>query len=373
MAQEIKLKTNIRVYRWIILFVATAAQASVSFVPQGIGPLAPFLESGLGLNKSQVGFAGGAVNLGISFTSLLAGKAVDMWGEKIVLVAGGFLTGGAIFLASYSKSFNMLIALLIFTGLWCAAATPAGSKVIMTWFPYSKWGLALGIRQTGIPLGGFFAALVLPIIASNHDWRFAMASMGIIPIAGSILSLALYRDHPDKIPISNNVSQNKKDWSVLRNINIWLASFTAITFVAAQFTLVSYLVLYIHDKIGLSIVRASIFLVLLQFGGIIGRIFWGFISDTIFRGARKPVLAGVGIIAMLMSITMLFISQKTPVWVIGLISIVFGFSAIGWNGLYIALVSELAGRDKAGTALGFGLTLVQLGVLIFPPVVWLYC
>jgi sugar phosphate permease len=367
MAQEITLRSNIRIYRWIILLVTTVAQASVSFVSQGIGPLAPFLESGLKLNKTQVGFVGGAVNLGMTCTSLLVGKAVDLLGEKVVLVVGGLLTGCSIFLASYVKSFPVLIVLLIITGLWCASATPAGSKAIMTWFPYTRRGAAMGIRQTGAAMGGLVAALLLPYITSNHDWRLAMAGMGAIPIFGSIICFLLYKDYPEKLPRSD-VTPIKNDWTVLGNTSIWLASFTGMTLNVAQFCILTYLVLYVHDRTGISIVNASIFLVIAQLGGILGRIFWGIISDTICHGARKPVLVGVGFLAVSTSLSMLFVTKNFPVWAVGLVSLVFGFSAIGWNGLYVALISELSGKDNAGTALGFGLTLAQLGAVIFPPI-----
>ena len=147
------LTNHIGVYRWVILIVTTFTQATIAFISQGIGTLAPFLVTGLGLSKTQVGFAGGAVNVGMTLTALLAGRAVDVWGEKRVLVIGGLTTGVAVILASLSNTFLVLIGLLMFTGLWAASATPAGSKAIMTWFPFSQLGLALGIRQTGIPLG----------------------------------------------------------------------------------------------------------------------------------------------------------------------------------------------------------------------------
>ncbi|KKM10043.1 hypothetical protein SY88_15465 [Clostridiales bacterium PH28_bin88] len=360
---------NVQVYRWVILLVTTGAQASISFIPQGIGALAPFLAAGLNLNKTQVGFAGGAVNVGMTFTSILAGRAVDLWGEKTVLVVGGVCTGAAIILASRSGSFPVLLALLLFTGLWAATSTPAGGKAIMTWFPYSQRGFAMGVRQTGVPLGGLLAALILPPIAFNFNWRAAMAGMGLVAFFGAALCLVAYKDYPEKTGTGQKgMTKAGSVGTVLRNPDIWLVGFTAITYVAAQFTLVTYLMIYFNDKIGISIRQASIFLAMAQLAGAAGRVFWGVVSDKVFRGARKPALFSVGIVVMVMSLTMVFLTSKTPIWVVGLVSWFFGFSAIGWNGLFVALVSEMVGKEQAGTALGMGLSLVQVGVLIFPPI-----
>lgn len=364
--QDQWLANHIGIYRWVILVVTTLTQATIAFISQGIGTLAPFLIAGLGLTKTQVGFAGGAVNIGTTLTALLAGRAVDMWGEKRVLVIGGLATGVSVLIASLSNTFLVLIGLLMFTGLWAATATPAGSKAIMTWFPYSQRGLALGIRQTGIPMGGMLAALFIPPIAISFGWKSAMVSMGLGPILGAAVCQFTYKDYPLEVNVAKTVKSGK--WTeLLRKKEIWLLGFTAITYVAAQFTIVTYLVLYLHDKTGLSVAFASLFLALVQFGGMVGRIFWGYVSDTFFQGARKPVLTVIGILAIAMALFMLALSPATPLWLIAFATFLFGFTAIGWNGIYITLLSEMAGKDQSGTAVGFGLTLIQFGVLIFPP------
>lgn len=353
-------------YRWIILSITTFTQSTIALISQGIGTLAPFWVIGLGLSKTQVGFIGGAVNIGMMLTALLAGRAVDMWGEKKVLVVGGITTGGAVLLASFSYSFPTLIASLMFTGLWAATSTPAGSKAIMTWFPFSQRAMALGIRQTGVPLGGLVAALIIPPIAIEYGWQMAMVTMSAVAVLGAVVCQVTYRDHP--LEVARPLVKKESQWThLLRNKNIWLVGLTGMTFVAAQFTIVTYLVLYLHDKTGQSFALASRFLALVQFGGMAGRVFWGYVSDTFFQGKRKPVLGLIGIIAAGMALVMLFLSQTTPFWIVGLATWIFGFTAVGWNGIYITMLSEMVGKDQAGTAVGMGLTLLQVGVLIFPP------
>ncbi|KUO74833.1 MAG: hypothetical protein APF81_20510 [Desulfosporosinus sp. BRH_c37] len=355
-------------YPWIVLFVATFAQATTSFIPQGMGSLAPFLVESFKLSNAQIGIIGVSVNAGMMLTAILAGKVVDLRGEKVVLVGGGVLTGLGALLASRSGSFGWLVVLLFFTGLWASSSTPAGGKAVMTWFPYNKRGFVLGIRQTGIPIGGLVAALTLPIIASKYGWQWAMVGMGIVAIIGSVVCQIILNDNFEKQDtIVNTIQRSGDKWAVLHNKDVWLVSLTAITYVSAQATLVTHLVVFLHIYLGKSIVTASFLMALAQLVGASARIVLGILSDTVFHGFRKPVLVITGTFSALMSLAMIFINSSTPLWVIGIIIGLFGFSAIGWNGIYAAFMAELVGKEQAGTALGLGLSLVQIGVLVSPP------
>lgn len=183
------MQFKVNVYSWVVLIAATFAQLTVSYIAQGIGSLAPFLTESFNLNNTLIGLTGVAVNVGIMLTSALAGTLVDIVGEKIVLVTGGVLAGVGIMITSKASTFPMLLGLLFFTGIWVAVANPAGSKVVMTWFPYSRRGFALGIRQTGIPLGGLVAALTLPLVAIHYTWRGAMMGMGFVAMFGAVVAL----------------------------------------------------------------------------------------------------------------------------------------------------------------------------------------
>lgn len=364
--QEVGLSGNIAVYRWVILIVTTFTQASLALISQGIGTLGPFLVTELHLTKTQLGFVGGAVNVGMIFTSILAGRGVDLWGEKRVLVIGGLTTGGAILLASTANSFVTLIAFLLLTGLWSATSTPAGSKAIMTWFPFNQRALALGIRQTGVPLGGMIAALIIPPIAMHFGWQMALVTMSMVAIFGAGVCQFAYKDFPDAT--ENRMAQKTSPWThLLHNKNIWLVGLSGTAYISVQYIIITYLVLYLNDQAGLTVALASLFLALVQFGGMTGRIFWGYASDTFFQGKRKPVMLLIGIIAAGMSLIMPLLSPETPLWIVAIVTGVFGFTGVGWNGIYVTMLSEIAGKDQAGTAVGMGLTFLQLGVLTFPP------
>jgi MFS family permease len=50
------------------------------------------------------------------------------------------------------------------------------------------------------------------------------------------------------------------------------------------------------------------------------------------------------------------------------LTLVFGFAGIGWNGVQHTLMAELAGARSAGAAVGLGLAISSLGVTLAPPI-----
>ena len=47
--------------------------------------------------------------------------------------------------------------------------------------------MAMGVRQTGIPLGGASAAAILPALATQTGWRVAIASGGTACLVAAVV------------------------------------------------------------------------------------------------------------------------------------------------------------------------------------------
>ena len=75
-------------YRWVILAVGTAAQASSSAFFQGLPAVAPTLRSDYSLTLSETGVALSAINAGMVLTLLAWGVLADRIGEHRVIPLG---------------------------------------------------------------------------------------------------------------------------------------------------------------------------------------------------------------------------------------------------------------------------------------------
>jgi sugar phosphate permease len=130
----------------------------------------------------------------------------------------------------------------------------------------------------------------------------------------------------------------------------------------------TYIELYLTETLWFSIPLAATLLALGQIAGTGSRVLWGFVSDRFFYGRRKPILLLVGILAVLMTVFVSLFTLDTPGWIVWLSIALLGATVMGWNGLYLALLSELAGIQVAGLAIGLGSTFAFLGIVVVPPI-----
>src|SRR5581483_1395683 len=153
-------------YRWVVLAAGTFAQASFSASSVGLPALGPALKSHFGLTLGETGIVLAAIGIGMLFTLLPWGLIADRVDERWVIAAGLTGAGAVLAVASTTHRFGTVTAALVGVGALGASVNAASGRAIMAWFTPSELGLALGIRQTAIPIGAAIGASVLPVLAS---------------------------------------------------------------------------------------------------------------------------------------------------------------------------------------------------------------
>lgn len=348
--------------RWKILVAALAVQITISTVTQGFPALVPFARIDLHLSRAAVGLFATIQNLGTMIALLPAGWAVDVLGERRVLVAGGVATGVLTILAAFAPTFALLLPVLIVIGFAGATPTPAGSSAIISAFTLRHRGLVMSIRQTGIPIGGAVAALLLPFIAAVSGWRQALAVAGALAIVGAIAGFVLMggrRQEDGPRPAASS-------WlASLRRVATHDATYVGIAGIfltLGQFVLVTYIALYLIESWHLSVAMGSLFLVVANLGGAAGRMLWGTVSDHVFGGVRRAPMILVSLAAAAGFVVLALLPPRTPVLLALLLVLLLGATVIGWNGVYITLLSEIAPAEMRGRSVAYGMTLSQVGI-----------
>lgn len=371
-------------YRWTILALATLAQTGASLLAQGVPTLAVFYQAEYGLSRAQVGLFAAIMNVGGLCAIALAGRAVDRFGEGRVIGLGGILLGLTVMLLAVAPDWRVAAAILWLAGVWQSSTTPAGGKAIMSWFPHRDRGLAMGIRQTGIPLGGMLAALFLTRLALAWNWRSAVAAGGVLCAALAGLAWWTYREPPEPpapAPGGGGRSHSRASDAaspaakvrpasfreLLIHPGMVAASMAGLILVWGQWGILTYLVLYLTERLGYPVPVAATCLAAAQIGGALGRVVWGHVSDRVFAGRRRPVLMLLSWLAGGLIAAQALLHRGLPGFVVVAAAAAAGLCVIGWNGLHITLVTELAGPDRAGTGLGISLTWIQIGIISGPP------
>jgi sugar phosphate permease len=137
-------------------------------------------------------------------------------------------------------------------------------------------------------------------------------------------------------------------------------------FSIAQLSLTTYLVTYLNESLAYGLVAAGLALSIAQFGGVAGRILWGWVADQ-GLGARRMLAILAAVMAASSALTAV-LSSSLPAWLVLAVLVVFGASAVGWNGVYLAEVARQAPKGQASVATGGTLAFTFFGVVLGPPV-----
>ncbi len=348
---------------WRLLGAALVAQVGVSVVDQGIPTLTGFIKASLGVSAAGAGLVVSSFTFGRIFGSYAAGVAADRFGERRVLVAGGVATGALVALAAVAP-LPGLVCLLVAAGVASAASTPAGGRLVLLSFPPERRGLALGVRQTGIPVGGLVAAALLPWIAHLASWRWSVAAAALIAAAAVVpLVVSGLADRGNR----GLVVQRHAGPSPARDRNVRLLTAWGCLLVSGQYALIAFLALDLRQNAGLTLAAASLLVAVAQATGIVGRIGWGAWSDRTLAHGRKPLLLLLTAVALASVLLLLAVPRSAPVAVLVVVAAIAGFALIGFQGLWVTMVTEVAGPARAGTATGFGITFVAAAIAASPP------
>ena len=337
-------------YRWAVLAAGTAAQASFSTVSFAIAVLAPALRDQYDLSLTEIGIVLSAEWIGLTFALLPWGFAVDRFGERWTVAGGLAGCAGFLCLAAYAPSFAWLVVLLGLAGIAGGSVQSGSGRAVMGWFSAQERGLALGIRQTAVPIGGAVAALVLPQLGSPKA--------GFLFVAGLVLAGAL----AGALVLRSGTEEHLEAADVeitLRDRRLWLACWGSGLYLVAQVAMMGFVVLFLHDEHGFSTGEAAAVFAVGQVFAAALRIGVGRWSDVVRSRVRPLRLIGL---AIGLALTVVAVLSDAPGVLLVPALVVATALSMAWNGLSFTIAAELGGR-RSGAAIGFQQTVLSaLGV-----------
>ena len=347
-------------YRWVVLAAGTLAQASFSASSVGLPALGPALKSEYGLTLGETGVVLGAIGIGMLCTLLPWGLVADRIDERWVIPVG--LSGGAVMLAvaAGTHSFAAVTGGLVGVGALGASVNAASGRAVMAWFPASELGLALGIRQTAIPIGGAIGASLLPVLASAGGTRLAFFFLAGACATGAAVAAVFIRTGAADEPAVRDVA------GPLRDPRMWLLGTGTGLYLTAQIGITGFVVLFLHEHRHVSTHAAAALLAAINVLAIGARIGSGRISDRL--GSRLRPLRAIGV-ALALFTAGVAAATDAPLGLLVPLFLVAGVLSMAWNGLAYASAAETAGSARTGAALGFQQTLLGVVVAGAPPVV----
>lgn len=337
-------------YRWAVLAAGTAAQASFSTVSFAMAVLAPALRDKYDLSLTEIGIVLAAEWVGLSVSMLPWGFAVDRFGERWTLAGGLVACAGFLAAAAFAPSFGWLVTFLGLAGIAGGSVQSGSGRAVMRWFAASERGLALGIRQTAVPVGGVIAAVVLPQLETPKAGLLFVAAF---VLAGALVGALVLRsgteEHLEPLDVEITLGDRR----------LWLACWGSGLYVVAQVAMMSFVVLFLHDQHGYSTGEAAAVFGVAQGLAAVLRIAVGRWSDVV--GSRVRPLRRIGVAIAVAVGAVAALSDAPGLVLVPALVVATGLS-MAWNGLGFTIAAELGGR-RSGAAIGFQQTVLSaLGV-----------
>jgi MFS family permease len=354
---------------YVVLLAATLSiQSLVAMAAVTVPVFTPVAASELGIPATYVGMYIALMYIGAMISSLPSGGFISRSGA--IRVSQACLALCTIGLAMTATSWLPMIAIsAIIIGFGYGPVTPASSHVLAGNTPPHIMSFTFSLKQTGVPLGGALAGAIVPPLVLYLGWKGTA-----LVVAGFCLVLALFvqltRDRLDRERQPDSSLSFDSLTGPIKMVfsNRALRQLAVISFFYSgmQLCLMTYLVTYLTEDFGMTLITAGLVLSIALTAGIPGRIVWGAVADRFIR--PRLMLGLLGVTMSGAAVTTAFFSPSWPYAGVMIVAALFGATAVGWNGVYLAEVARLAPIGKAGEATGGTLFFTFSGVVVGPPI-----
>lgn len=329
--------------------------------------MAPVAARALTVTPEAIGYFIAIVYLGSMLGTVSAGGLVARFGPIRISQVGLMLVLAGLALAA--SAWLPLVALGAFViGLGYGPATPASSYILARAAPPKLVALTFSIKQTGVPAGAAIAGALVPVLVLTLGWRASALAIGatclLLAVAIEPVRGRYDRGLNPKAPVSL-LAAFQPVALVLRSPRLREMALTSFVFGGVQISLVTYLVTFLTSSFALTLVLAGLVMAVSQLASVIGRIAWGVLADR--RFPRRSVLGVLGLGMGFSAMITLAAGPHWPAWLLFGYAALFGATAVGWNGVYLAEVARLAPAGQTSQATGGCLFFTFLGVVVCPP------
>ena len=338
-----------------LLFISVGNLIEASY-----SPLDKIIKDHFLIDSAMVGLLTSIIFIGLATVSPFVGYFVDHLGSfRAIKIAFLVMAIGST-LATLAPNFYVFVAGFYAIGLGYGLVTPATNNAVMkTYYPYHA--TPMGIKQSGVPIGASTAAILLPLISIRYGFFAPFIILAVIAFIFFVFIKGEKHENTNPIDFKGYLKEIRGAFGNGRfiAINVLVAAMSW-----GQQSLLTYAVLF-TSSIGFKLFTAEILLASILVGSFIGRIFWSSMSSRLFPNRRVLSLITVMLLSSLFFFIYSFLTLNFYLAIV--MSFLLGLTAIGWNGVYITVISEIAPKGKIGLYSGLGLLIISFGTILGTP------
>ena len=337
------------------LVISATVMATVSTVLPGflIGAMSVQVGAEMGVSEAAYGWGLGSFFGAAMLGSILLGRLSQRIGAlSQTTLALGLSAAAQLALAATARSFGAVIAFLVVAGL-CNAANQASVNLALAQARLPRLGLAVSIKQSGLPTATLLAGLAVPALALTVGWRWAYVASAGFALASLMMARAAAGSSTPRAAATgaSRPESSSRDLFGAAAVGAFLA-----------FSAGSLNAWGVGSGVdaGLGEGAAGLFLSLGAATGITMRLICGWLSDTM---RARPFLVG-GVTAMVGSAGMALLALRSPGLHVAAMLLAFGAGWI-WP-VFTNFGIVRANPEAAGAATGVTQMGIYVGVFAGP-------
>ncbi len=322
----------------------------------------------LGVEPTRIGVYTAVLYVVAMLSGLASGGLLVRFG--VIRTCQGCLLAAALglLLAAAAPAWPVALLAAVLIGSAMGPLNPAGSLILAHHAPAVWLPFVFSVKQTGTPIGGMLAGLLLPPLIALYDWRLALAALAVIPLV-TLLGLQGLRPglDEDRDPTRrlglDGVRDALRVVLTCRPLAILAAAGLVYTFV--QMAILSFMVIFLSAENGLSTAFAGGVFAIIHGSAVPARVFWGAIAGRLVTS--WILLGAIGLMMAAGILAMSFFTPDWPFWATAAVAVVLGASTNGVLGLLLVEFARLAPGGRIGEATGGGQFFLFFGIVTGPP------
>lgn len=288
------------------------------------------------------------------FLGVASGPAVDRYGPRPVLLAGGLAMGIGLAITSVVERLWLgYLAYGLGVGIGVACGYVPMLAVVGGWF-VRKRSMALGIAVAGIGLGTLTVAPLAAALIERLGWRETYRVFAVVSATVLVVCAAVARRPPASAgPVASDISPVRTQ--------AFGAMYVSGLFISLALFLVFIFLVPFAEEHGTGKVAAAALVGVVGAASIGGRLGLGLLAD------RLGSIRMYRLCFLVMAASYVLWLTTTSYAVLFLFAVVFGVAYGGFIALSPAVMAELFGTAGMGRVIGVLYTSAGFGALVGPP------
>jgi MFS transporter, OPA family, glycerol-3-phosphate transporter len=367
-------RTRYRSLQWRMLFIVMFCYLFYYTGRQTLGFAIPGIQAEFGVSKQLIGWVSAGMLWGYAVGQAVNGNLGDKFGGRKIVTVGAISSSLMNWAVSFAVGYKTLLVGWWLNGYLQALGFAPGSRIISNWWTKAERGKVYGLYLFAAGMSSVVTyVLGLVVVDLLHlQWRWVFRLPVVFLILAGLCFYVIVRDTPEEMGFERerdaeeDAQERAQDRNakpetsveryraILANAKIHIGGLALGFNNAARYGLVVWVPVHFLEataKLGaVTGLNARWITVALPVGMAFGALSNGWISDRVFGSVRwKPI--ALYMLSGVLAAAVMFALPVSSLWAI-LALFLCGFFVYGPHATFWALVPDLVGRQRAGTATG---------------------